>query len=515
MVVAALTFGVWGLDGLLGRDVALYAYAGQRVVEGEPPYVGVMNRAGPLAHLVPAAGVAVARWVGADDVTAMRVLFLVLGAACVAVAYQLGRDLFGSRPAGVVAAAAMIAWPSFGRYAAYGPHEKTVMVLFLLLALRAVVRRRWVTAGVFVSLATLTLQTAFFVGAAAAVVVILVDPGRRRLPALLRFGVGGLVPLAVVIAWFAWVGAFHEFLDAFLLVNRTYTIGTPVLEDPARVWQQVSAGYGPALWWLLAGLVVSVLLPLASWRTAGRTRRAALLGCAAATVAGVVWVLFQDFDSGGDTFPLLALAAVGLAGVADAVVRRLPVAGGRAVVAVLCALAVTSALTAAVQRRTVDLVEQRHSTAQATSVLPGATILSIEAPQPLVLAGLQNPTRHQMFAAGLEDYVDDTWPGGVRGFVQWIVLEEQPELVAVGRRAGSWVRRLRPGYEYVGEAPAWTWMARTSLGTATLARLRGALGGGTEPVPAADVPGQRTPRTGRIAAAPRSAQPPATAKSTL
>ena len=46
---------------------------------------------------------------------------------------------------------------------------------------------------------------------------------------------------------------------------------------------------------------------------------------------------------------------------------------------------------------------------------PDATVVSIEAPQPLVLTGRTNPFPHQMFDLGLDGYVDDTWPGGLTG----------------------------------------------------------------------------------------------------
>jgi hypothetical protein len=49
------------------RDLAIYSYAGRQVAEGVPPYVGNLNRAGPLAHLIPAIGVAGARVGGFEE----------------------------------------------------------------------------------------------------------------------------------------------------------------------------------------------------------------------------------------------------------------------------------------------------------------------------------------------------------------------------------------------------------------------------------------------------------------
>jgi hypothetical protein len=34
-----------------------------------------------------------------------------------------------------------------------------------------------------------------------------------------------------------------------------------------------------------------------------------------------------------------------------------------------------------------------------------------------------NPTRHQTFSQGRAEYVDDVWPGGLRGFGEWVARE--------------------------------------------------------------------------------------------
>ena len=106
------------------------------------PYEGVVNRSGPLSHLVPGVGAFLGRLVGVDDLLAMRVFFLVLSMACVWLAYVMGRDLLQSRAAGWAVAAALLYVNGFTQYATGGPREKTTLVLFLLAALIAVARRR-------------------------------------------------------------------------------------------------------------------------------------------------------------------------------------------------------------------------------------------------------------------------------------------------------------------------------------------------------------------------------------
>ena len=59
--VAVVVYTLHGFHGALTRDLGIYAYAGQQVADGVPPYLGVLNRAGPLAHVLPGVGALVAR----------------------------------------------------------------------------------------------------------------------------------------------------------------------------------------------------------------------------------------------------------------------------------------------------------------------------------------------------------------------------------------------------------------------------------------------------------------------
>jgi hypothetical protein len=476
---AAVVYALHGLDGPLTRDLGVYAYAGQRVEAGDPPYVGIFNRAGPLAHLLPGFGAVVARIGGFDDVATMRVLFLILAALAVSVAYLLGRDLFDSRLAGAVTAAAMLSWQEFIDMASYGPREKTAMALFILVAFLATVRRRWITAGVFVSLATLSLQTAFFVVGVAVAVAVLSSPRRRWLPDLARVALGGLVPLAVVTLYFAAAGALREFVDGFYLANARYTLSTPFLDDPARAWDRIVNRFGISTWWLMAGLAAVLLLPLLSRRSAprGGPTAGALRGFAAGAVVGVWWVLFRDFDSGLDLFTLLPLAAVGVAGAVDAVAQRLPRRAAVAVPAVVAGLAALSAVVYSTGVRDERLDEQRRTVERALAVVPGATVLSVEAPQVLVLSGKENPVKHQMLGSGLHQYIADTWPGGVPAFQASIVQDVRPELIVVGDKVNRrWVEQFDTAYDVVGRADELgVWLARESLGKETLDELRRAL----------------------------------------
>jgi hypothetical protein len=184
--VATLVYLLSGFSGGISRDSAFYVYAGQLVADGVPPYVGLFNRAGPLAHVLPGLGVLGARLVGGDDITGARVVFLLLSVAAVAVAYLVGRDLFRRRLVGLATAAAVLSANAFSYFATQGPRDKTVAVLCLLAVLLAVTHQRWATAGVLVAAGTLPWQPVFFGAFATAVVAVLLGAGGARVRSLTR-----------------------------------------------------------------------------------------------------------------------------------------------------------------------------------------------------------------------------------------------------------------------------------------------------------------------------------------
>jgi hypothetical protein len=477
--VSVVVYVLHGFHGVLTRDLGIYSYAGQQVADGVPPYLGVLNRAGPLAHVLPGVGALVARVGGLDDVVTMRVLFMLMATAAVCLAYVLGRDLFRSRAAGLVTASAMLAFHGFIQYASNGPREKTPMALFVLGAMWAVTHRRWFAAGVLTSLATLCLQTAFFSTFTAVVVAVLLLAPGERLRSLVKVAAGGLVPVLVLGVWFALAGSLRATYDGFYGINRRYTVPNPLTADRESVWEDLQVAYGVSVWLLLAG---PALLALVSLAAASRRARAAQPGLVvlpamtAGLLAGLWWIL-QEYDAWADLFPVLPFAALGLGAAYAVAVRALAPRWQVATAGVLAGAAVVVALAHATTNRDDSLDDQREATDAVLATLPdGATITSIEAPQPLVLTGRTNPTRYQMFRSGLQDYMDDTWPGGLVGFQEDLVADG-PDLVAVGATVSQrWRASLQPEYVYVGSAPLWDWYARDSLGEDAIADLRDAAG---------------------------------------
>ncbi|HEX5860524.1 MAG TPA: glycosyltransferase family 39 protein [Nocardioides sp.] len=467
-VAALVVFLVQGFDSILTRDLALYSYGAQQAVEGVPPYVSVLNRAGPLAHLVPAVGVGAARIVGMDDILGMRLLMLLISVTCVWVLYALVRDLFHSRLAGVASATAMLTFAGFVTYAVGGPREKTTLTLFVLLVFWAVLKQRWLMAGICVALATLTWQPSFITGLLAAGVAVAGLGRTAMLPAALRFTVGGLIPTAVITAGFALAGAATAFLDGFVLINWRYTTPGRFYGFHDRV-DLLTDAFGVSVVVILIGLVAIMVFAALRARDAFRSREApdlAVVGIGVATVGGVLWSLFV-FNGWADLMVLLPSAALGVGALAAEVQERVPGRVGMSILVGWSVVCLLAGLISSFENREHTLDRQRAEVdAMFAAVPPDATVLSVGGPEPLVLTHRTNPIRHQMFLAGLAQYVDDTWPGGLDGLAEWIG-EEEPTFITVDHP--EWYSWLEPTldaeYVDVGTTPGdFTWYVHRSVG---------------------------------------------------
>jgi hypothetical protein len=478
-LLAGLVYWLHGFDGYLSRDLALYAYAGQKVADGVPPYEGVYNRSGPLSHLVPGFGAAVGKWTGADELLAMRVEFLVLSVISIWVAYLMGRELLSSRLAGVATAIALFAVSGFNLYATTGPREKTTLVLFLLCAFLAVARRRYGWAGVFVSLATLTWQPSLFVGAAFVVAALWAVPRGDRWRAFWRFAVGGLVPLVAFLVWYAAIGQLRLFLDCFVLIHAQYTDQPGVEGEFTLVGRMLGDAYGLLLAAIVVGAVAILVAMVLTFVVPHRRRdpeQRVLAAAGIALVAGLLWC-FRAFNGFPDIFFVLPCTILGIGYLARELVDHVSARAAVGAVVAWTLVATVGEYHYSTQSQDDDLREQRAEIEAAFDLLPAdATVVSIEAPQPLVLTGRTNPLPIQIFDYGMDDYVDANWPGGLAGFGEDID-RLQPTVIARGTTRPWWIRQtLAEDYWRVGTTTGFTWYVNRSVDPKIVAQLRAAVG---------------------------------------
>jgi len=444
-VLAIGVYAVYGFQGELRFDQGLYTYAAQQMVQGVPFYASTFDAKTPLTVFILAAGMWAGNRVGVDDLLAARATNLLIAGLCVVAVYALGQALFRSRRVGLFAALSFLTFYTFGSYAASGPRDKTFLVLAVAVSLWLGARRRWFWAGLAGALAALTWQPAALIPLVMAVLAVLQTdaPAARRLRSGLAVLAGVLLPLAAVVVYFALVGALRLAYEGSVLFNLKYIDRGPVspLQHFVNPIHWTLTGY-PGQWIIL---VLGGVMLLALW--AERLEAAGSFGqfVAADRFAGLLilsplfalWSL-RDFGSPTDLYFLLPSFAVGFGwllalaaqAVSATVLRRHW--QNNAFVAMLCLALIATAVGPLYHQREVKLPAERANAQRVEQLLgPAGVLLTISAPELLVLTHRANPTRFLYMVFGTPRYLEASEPGGLAGWLQRMQALH-PRVVATG-----------------------------------------------------------------------------------
>jgi hypothetical protein len=212
-----------------------------------------------------------------------------------------------------------------------------------------------------------------------------------------------------------------------------------------RIVGQIGTGYPGAWVPFLAGLFV---LPFAGLERDGEDGRsgglARPLGVVLLAAALQVAFTLVDFQAYPDLFPLLPAAALGFGWLLARAVRHEP-RGGRAATALT--LAVAAALLAAgwAQTRFLrrDGLDEQQRVAGLVRDLRGAdgTVLCLGAPELMVLLKEVNRTPYLVVINGIDNRIESSWPGGVRGWVRDMEARA-PRVVLKGPTRGRHVAAI-------------------------------------------------------------------------
>ncbi len=281
-VVAALLFVAYVrlrvADVPLERDEGEYAYAGQLILQGVPPYELAYNMKFPGTYYAYAAILALfghTPW-------GIHVGLLLVNAATILLVFAIGRRLLGEF-AGAVAGLSF-AILSVDRWVcgvfAHATHFVVLAALAgLLLLLRAIEneRRAWFFwSGVFLGLSVVMKQHAiFFLPLGAALVVWNGSPGKARFTAakVKTIGVmalGAVLPLALVVVFLLARGALGRFWFWTFHYARAYVSEVAVANALPNLVEGFKAATPVNLaLWILGGLGL-VALRVASWESRAR-----------------------------------------------------------------------------------------------------------------------------------------------------------------------------------------------------------------------------------------------------
>ena len=459
LAVAVLLFTRFGIDGNLSRDEAIYSYGGQQLADGVPVYLGIFDPKPPLPTFLTALGVLAGRALGADELHAMRVEFLLFALLTVAAIYVLGLWLWRSPLAALVGAVTFASFQGFAVDALGGPDAKTPGVLLSVVALALLVRRRWFWGAFAGSLAFLDWQPLGIYVLAAVVAALLVtgaDEARWRRGA--RAAAGAAIPVAATVLYLAIAGGLLQFAQASFKFPATGLERTPEtfgyrLQHIADV---VGESYGDTRILFWGGLVL--LAGVLGWRLrSDRVPAALVLG----TLLGFVALTLSDFQGYPDPYPLLPYAALGIGGAVAVLERRrfVPVVA-LAATAVLVALSVH--WYSVEPGKVPPLALERSYAARIKQFFrPGDRLYALGDPTLLVLTGMRNPTRYIYLGSGVDEWAISHRFKSLAGWQREIQSVDPPLIVMntwkspLALQMRSWLKRTYGPVTTVGTWRLW------------------------------------------------------------
>lgn len=259
----------------LERDEGEYAYAGQQILDGAPPYQHVYNMKMPGTYLAYAAIMAVF----GETPAGIHMGLLLVNLSSIFLTFLLARR-FLSFPAAVVSASAyalLALSPAFLGIAAHATHFVVLCVLLgLWMLLRFEANCHWTdcfSAGIFFGTAFLMKQPGMFFGIFGGLYVIYVclrgtvwrsdqtkpKPARWLVPPLV-YAVGLALPFLTVCCWLKIAGVFPQFWFWTIDYARQYVAILSFTEGLKNAAAQFILTFISATMLWAAGLFGAVLL---------------------------------------------------------------------------------------------------------------------------------------------------------------------------------------------------------------------------------------------------------------
>ena len=450
LVAAVLTMGIYflyGFEGWLYRDDAIYVYAGQRFVDGIAPYVSIFDHKTPLASILSGIFIYCGRLLELNDLLCARLGWWLIGGLTGGCMFLLGRLLYRSATAGLLAALALTGFWSFGREMVSGPHAKNPFVLFQLAFFYFAGTRRWGWAGFAAALATWTWQPGV-VFVIAAVVFPLFQAGEReaKIKGFVWSLCGIAVPTIVLFGYFVFKGALVPLIDGSVLFNLVHLDRHPFdlltrLTEPVK---ELFMGYRMMAVPGIIGLLYIFREGHVAYhdRTVGDNQWP-MWAAIMVTVPVFLILTFLDFQGTDDIYPILPYMVLGLTGLCVGLGRK--VASLKAFprlqpwhVTAFFAFVMGVSSVILYKSTSEDGIEaQLVSARQVIDYFPeDRQVASIGLPELLVLTGRTNPNPYLFVFGGVDRKIMEEWPGGIAGFVEDLSASGV-EVIGVGQTEGD------------------------------------------------------------------------------
>jgi hypothetical protein len=406
-------------------------------------------------------GIALAKLVGASQLSGARIVFLICSILTVLAIYVLATLLWRSVVGAIIAAVVFSSFFNFAADALPGPDAKTPAVLFAVVSMCFAARRKWFWAGVFSALGLLVWQPLVGYSIVYGVLALVLgdppgmgdgDPAPvvRRSKAHWRpFWItvlGVAIPVAITSIYFAAAGTFGKFIEAALVfpLRGAKPKSLTLPEHLRLIRQTVITSYQFSGYLLIVGycllIVLVVLIFVRHGRRVGAAFADPVVGVVALTAGLQCAYAATNFQGGPDVFLLLAPGALGFAGATALVLGWLRRSRLRyaAAVAVLTAAAVLAGFSWVWFENDPEGVLGRQQ-AQACAI---ARIVTDQHPlwvmgdtTPLVLTGRTNPDRFAYLGEGVDHWRIEHTQGGFKGWMREIQAAE-PWVILVDKWSG-------------------------------------------------------------------------------
>ncbi len=320
----------WHLRNIpLERDEGEYAYGGQLVLHGIPPYVLLYSMKLPGMFLAYAG---IMRLFG-QSVAAIHFGLLVINAITTLLLFFLGKHLIGPG-AGLVAGASyglLTASPSVLGFAAHATHFAILPVLAGVLVLFSAARRQrlwlWFASGLFFGIAFLVKQPAVAFSLLGLICAARYAPEApaRRLRAFVAilgaYALGVALPFVVTCVVMLAFGIFENFWFWTFLYARQYATTLTLAEGLTTLGLIVPKVVLPCIGvWLVALVGLTVLV----WSRPARRHRLFLLAFLACSALAVCPGLYFRAHYFVFVLPVISLlAAVGVNGTTEFLKQRM------------------------------------------------------------------------------------------------------------------------------------------------------------------------------------------------
>jgi len=259
----------------LERDEGEYAYAGQLILHGIPPYLEAYNMKLPGVYVSYALIMAVL----GQTIAGIHIGLILVNSGCIVLVFFLAKRLFDSL-AGLVACASFAVLsvsPSVLGTSAHATHFVILPALGgLLLLLKNSESRRPLTvflSGLLFGLAFVMKQPGFFFIVFG--MLYLVWANVRMRPIAWRkvlvetgyFSLGAAIPFGLTCLILFASGVFSRFWFWTFSYAAHYASETPVSRAPAKFWEAVRNAASPSIWlWAVAGVGLVSVWWTKTWR---------------------------------------------------------------------------------------------------------------------------------------------------------------------------------------------------------------------------------------------------------